>query len=67
MSVTQRDFIAISLIIRSVDEPTPRETLDVLALRLADYFAAENPRFDRARFLASAVDMTRHTREAAKP
>lgn len=29
------------------------ESIEVIAVRLADYFASDNPKFDRQRFLAA--------------
>jgi hypothetical protein len=47
--MTRRHFEAIAAILR-VSPLTPPQRLD-LACRLADYFAAENPRFRRRLFL----------------
>ena len=42
-----------------------RETLETTASRLADYFAQDNPRFDRTRFLAACGigEVCRHCEE----
>jgi hypothetical protein len=56
--MTKRHFEAIAKILKSAREDaiaigeTPLQTSDV-ALGMADYFANENPRFDRARFLTA--------------
>lgn len=47
--MTKRHFEAIAAILR--DYP-PAKVMSI-GLRLADYFASENPRFDRERFLTA--------------
>ncbi len=64
--MTRKDYAAFAAIVRDTSgmlAPSPddyqgsdartRETLDCIMLRLADLFARDNPRFDRARFLAA--------------
>lgn len=65
--MTRKHFVAIAEAIQaerveaspyggSIDVPTAdrvNEALDTVARRLADVFAADNPRFDRERFLAA--------------
>lgn len=49
--MTKRHFIAIAAILKS--EHSPGQSSQAVAIRLADYFANENPRFDRQRFLTA--------------
>lgn len=50
--MTKRHFEAIAQILQAARAIDPR-TVQFVANDLADYFATENPRFDRARFLAA--------------
>lgn len=52
--MTKKDYIAIARAISVSERPNTSETrdsIDELAKRLCSIFAADNPRFDRARFL----------------
>jgi len=51
--LTKKDFKAVAIIIeRSFSGDTSTEyELPVLVEHLADYFATQNPRFDRERFM----------------
>lgn len=49
--MTKQDFIAHAKIIREATGSF--DAVHVIALALADYYAAANPRFDRARFLTA--------------
>ena len=57
--MTKKHYVAMAYIlkdIRKADTDRGTEARDVLtytAKALANYFASENPRFDRARFLAA--------------
>lgn len=49
--LTRKDFKAVAEIIRSNRRDGVESTLDNAAYELADYFATQNPRFDRSRFM----------------
>ena len=52
--ITKKDFIAIARIInqaREADYERPESAISHIELDLADYFSAQNPRFDRKKFL----------------
>lgn len=53
--MTKKHYEAIAAIILQVGGRYNDSLIrkDILASVLADYFASENPRFDRARFLAA--------------
>lgn len=57
MALSKKHHEAIAAAIRAErcgpGSPAVETALDQVASRLADYFAADNPRFDRARFLAA--------------
>lgn len=51
--MTKKDYIRIAVIVNSyyVSYSDESETVENIALDLADMFEKENPRFDRDRFL----------------
>lgn len=55
--MTKKHFEAVASAIRAEYEDTygepAEEAIRSIARKLADVFASENPRFDRARFLAA--------------
>lgn len=51
--MSKKDYEAIAAIIAAHPANASAEVRSV-GWQLADYFAAENPRFDRAKFLAAA-------------
>lgn len=51
--MTRKHFIAIAAIIADGDGRTDYAARKEVALGLADYFAGENPHFDRKRFLTA--------------
>jgi hypothetical protein len=56
MSMSKKDYIAIAAAIKASARPATSETdasIAELSRRLSSIFAAENPRFDHARFLAA--------------
>ena len=63
MSLTRKHFKAIAEIVKnwSFDvkynhiKLTETETIERIKTRLADYFATENPNFDRQRFLKACM------------
>lgn len=60
--MTKKHYVAIAAAIKSGEEARPvsatsASTQEQIAMACADYFASDNPRFDRARFLkACGVD-----------
>lgn len=58
MATSKKDYVAIARILAatSMNANTGGEydTLAQVAVQLADYFAEDNPLFDRARFLKAA-------------
>jgi len=59
MSLSRQHYVAIAGILRETLEDAGglnwRTAVHAVADRLADYFAADNPRFDRARFMLAAA------------
>lgn len=53
MSVTQKDFQAIAKIIKDRQEREQDKSYYLMASDIGYYFAAENPRFDREKFLST--------------
>lgn len=51
--MTRKHFIAIARILADGEGRTDYATRREVALGLADYFAGENPHFDRDRFLSA--------------
>lgn len=55
MATSKKDYIAIAAVIKAASETrpvmSPRGTREYIAVKVADYFATQNPAFDRARFL----------------
>jgi hypothetical protein len=54
--MTRKDYVAIAAAIKSSQRPATSETeqsIAELAKRLCSVFAADNPRFDRYRFLTA--------------
>lgn len=52
--MTKKHFEAIATILFEVHDDYPHDgAVDAMASRLADYFKAENPRFDRDKFLTA--------------
>ena len=60
MSLSKKNYEAVAELLRtqvipgpdeSVEEQTWNDAVEVIASDLAGYFAADNPRFDRGRFL----------------
>lgn len=49
--VTKKDFEAVAEIISSNRGDGVEYTLDMIAINLADYFAEQNPNFNRDRFI----------------
>ena len=55
--MSRKDYVAIAAIIKSEQAYQPEAaviTAQGIAERIADYFASDNPLFDRARFLRAA-------------
>ena len=55
--MTRRDYIALSTVLRTVrqeSDTTQHEVLWVVTNRIADLCEADNPRFDRDRFLKAS-------------
>ena len=55
--MTKKDYIKIAELLNNLRQPfgtTEDELLDTAAYNFADMLADDNPRFDRARFLAAA-------------
>lgn len=56
---SRRDYEAVADAIEAAGhEPTTESALHVVALKMADYFAKDNPRFDAHRFF-DACDLTK--------
>jgi hypothetical protein len=61
--MTRKDYVVFANLLATYkvdsheDGATPREVADFLTLRIADAFAADNPRFDRERFLSAATPL----------
>lgn len=56
MATSKKNYVAVAAAIRESVRPATAETagsIRELAARLANIFAADNPRFDRQRFLAA--------------
>jgi hypothetical protein len=59
--MTRKDYEAIARAIASARKATPYDALryvDAVASNIADALAADNPRFDRERFIAAATEET---------
>lgn len=57
MSMSKKHYQTIAEVIRTVTNRDPQITpydIEDIADAIADMFAADNPRFDRAKFLAAA-------------
>ena len=58
--MSRKDYVAIAAAIRAeyeavADGPALRRVVEQTADRIADVFAADNPNFDRERFLRAAL------------
>ena len=51
--MTRKDYVVIAEVIKNLDECIDSYGLEVLADNMADALESDNPRFDRARFLAA--------------
>ena len=51
--MTRKDYVMIADVIKNLDECIDSYGLDVLVENMSDALAKDNPRFDRARFLAA--------------
>jgi hypothetical protein len=51
--MTRKDYVMIAQVISESQGLTRSDIIDTVAERLADALAIDNPRFDRARFLAA--------------
>jgi uncharacterized protein YqgQ len=58
---SKRDYEAVAAIFARQRElkgdPKRVQMIEIISHELADYFAAENPRFDRARFLQACEEV----------
>lgn len=55
MALSRKHFVAVAAILSErISEPGCNHAVESVALDLAAFFAAENPNFDRGRFLAAA-------------
>lgn len=61
--MTRKDYIAIAKTIASLDEIVDDYALEAIAEAFANMLEAENPRFDRAKFLSASM-MSDADREA---
>jgi hypothetical protein len=55
IDMTRRDYSAVAKILAGIasESGKDQETCDRVANNLADYFAGDNPRFDRDRFMSA--------------
>jgi hypothetical protein len=59
MSLSRKHFNALAKMVRHTAENGGSVSAATLAHELADFCAAENPAFDRARFLAACLEGTK--------